>query len=265
MEWYVAYLALGLLAGFLGGLFGIGGGTILVPLLLWLFEAQGFATEQTMHLALGTSMAVILFTAMASTRKHHQHGAVRWSVVRGITPGILVGTALGTACAAYIPAQGLSLVFAIFVYFAAAQILLDIRPHAARGLPSATGMSTMGVFTGWLSSLVSIGGGTVVIPFLVWCNISLRHAIGTASAIGFSVAIGGTIGYIIIGWSTLGLPSAHLGYVYLPALLWVASASVGSASLGARIAHKIDIALLRKAFALLLLALATKMLLRAVS
>ena len=126
-------------------------------------------------------------------------------------------------------------------------------------------MSAMGVFTGWLSSLVSIGGGTVVIPFLVWCNIPLRHAIGTASAIGFSVAIGGTVGYIIIGWSTPGLPSAHLGYVYLPALLWVASASVGSASLGARIAHKIDIALLRKAFALLLLALATKMSLRAVA
>lgn len=265
MEWYVAYLALGLLAGFLGGLFGIGGGTILVPLLLWLFEAQGFEPEQTMHLALGTSMAVILFTAIASTRKHHQHGAVNWNVVRGITPGIWIGTALGAVCAAFIPAQGLSLVFAIFVYFAAAQILLDMRPHAARGLPSTAGMSLMGVFTGWLSSLVSIGGGTVVIPFLVWCNVPLRHAIGTASAIGFSVAVGGSIGYIVIGWATPGLPSAHLGYVYLPALLWVALASVGSASLGARIAHKIDIALLRKAFALLLLVLASKMLLRSIS
>lgn len=265
MEWYAAYLALGLLAGFLGGLFGIGGGTILVPMLLWLFEAQGFATEQTMHLALGTSMAVILFTAMASMRKHHQHGAVDWQVVRRITPGILFGTALGSACAAYIPAYGLSLVFALFVYFAAAQILLDIRPHAARGLPGAAGISAMGVFTGWLSSLVSIGGGTVVIPFLVWCNVPLRHAIGTASAIGFSIAVGGTIGYVLIGWSTIGLPSAHLGFVYLPALLWVAAASVGSASLGARVAHKIDIALLRKAFALLLLMLASKMLFRALS
>lgn len=265
MEWYAAYLALGLLAGFLGGLFGIGGGTILVPLLLWLFEGQGFAAEQTMHLALGTSMAVILFTAMASTRKHHHHGAVSWSVVRGITPGILLGTALGAACAAYIPAQGLSLVFAIFVCFAAAQILLDIRPAAARVLPGVAGISAMGVFTGWLSSLVSIGGGTIVIPFLVWCNIPLRHAIGTASAIGFSVALGGTIGYVLIGWSTPGLPAAHLGYVYLPALLWVATASVASASLGAKVAHNLDIRLLRKAFALLLLLLASKMLLKAMS
>lgn len=263
MEWYAAYLALGLLAGFLGGLFGIGGGTILVPLLLWSFEAQGFAVGQTMHLALGTSMAVILFTALASMRKHHQHGAVQWQVVRDISPGILLGTALGAACAAYIPARGLSLVFAIFVYFAAAQILLDLRPHAARRLPSVMGMSGVGVFTGWLSSLVSIGGGTVVIPFLVWCNVPLRHAIGTSSAIGFSVAVGGSVGYILIGYQASNLPSAHLGYIYLPALFWVALASVSSASLGARVAHRIAVGMLRKAFAVLLLGLATKMLLRA--
>jgi len=262
VEWLVAYLLLGALAGFLGGLFGIGGGTILVPLLLWLFEAQGFAAEHTMHLALGTSMAVILFTAMASMRKHHQHGGVDWRVVRRITPGILFGTALGAACAAYIPAHGLSLLFALFVYFAALQILLDLRPHAARHLPAWAGMSAMGVLTGWLSSLVSIGGGTIVIPFLVWCNVPLRRAIGTASAIGFSVAVGGSVGYVLIGWQSAGLPSPHLGYVYLPALLWVAAASMSSASWGARVAHQIDIRLLRKAFALLLLGLATKMLLK---
>lgn len=265
MEWYAAYLALGLLAGFLGGLFGIGGGTLLVPLLLWLFEAQGFAAEHAMHLALGTSMAVILFTALASMRKHHQHGAVDWQVVRGITPGILLGTALGAACAAYMPAQGLSLLFALFVYFAAVQILLDLRPHAARRLPAVVGMSAMGVCTGWLSSLVSIGGGTVVIPFLVWCNVPLRRAIGTASAIGFPVAVGGSLGYILIGWQTVGLPPAHLGYVYLPALFWVAVASVSSASRGVRVAHKIDISVLRKTFALLLLGLATKMLLKSMA
>lgn len=262
MEWVVAYLALGLLAGFLGGLFGIGGGTILVPLLLWTFEAQGFADAQTMHLALGTSMAVILFTAMASTRKHHHHGAVDWNVVRGITPGILAGTALGAVSAAFIPAQGLSLVFALFVCFAALQILLDMRPHAARGLPARVGMSAMGVGTGWLSSLVSIGGGTLVIPFLVWCNVPLRRAIGTSSAIGFSVAVGGSIGYAVIGWRVSDLPAPHLGYVYLPALLWVATASVFSASLGARVAHSVNVALLRKAFAVLLLLLAGKMFLR---
>ncbi len=262
MEWHVAYLLLGAIAGFLGGLFGIGGGTILVPVLLMLFEAQHFAPEHTMHLALGSGMAVILFTALASLRKHHQHGAVNWSVVRSITPGILFGTALGAMSAAMIPAKGLGIVFALFVYAAAIQILLDLRPHAARQLPGTAGMTLTGTFTGWISSLVSIGGGTIVIPFLIWCNVPLRHAIGTASAIGFPIAVGGTLGYITIGWHIDTLPGPHLGYVYLPALFWVALASVVTAPLGAKAAHRMQVEILRKLFALLLLALATKLLLK---
>ncbi|MGZ8256528.1 MAG: sulfite exporter TauE/SafE family protein, partial [Gallionella sp.] len=165
--------------------------------------------------------------------------------------------------AALISARGLSLVFAVFVYFAAAQILFDIRPHAARALPKFTGMSVMGVFTGALSSLVSIGGGTLVIPFLLWCNVPLRHAIGTSSAIGFPVALGGSIGYIVIALHIDNLPAPHLGYVYLPALFWVALASVGCASLGARASQHLNLSVLRKLFALLLLGLASKMLMKA--
>ncbi len=262
MEWYAAYLMLGAIAGFLGGLFGIGGGTILVPVLFMLFEAQGFPAEHMMHLALGSSMGIIVFTALASAHKHHQHGAVNWPVVWRITPGILLGTALGALSAAAIPARGLGFVFALFVYFAAIQILLDLRPHSARQLPGARGLTAAGTFTGWISSLVSIGGGTVVIPFLIWCNVPLRHAIGTASAIGFPVAIGGTLGYIAIGLHLNTLPEPHLGYVYLPALLWVALASVATAPLGAKAAHRIQLGVLRKLFAVLLLGLATKLLLK---
>lgn len=265
MEWYLAYLTLGALAGFLGGMFGIGGGTILVPALLWLFEAQSFPSEQAMHLALGTSMAIILFTSMASMRKHHQHGAVDWSVVRNITPGILLGTMLGASSAALVSPYFLIIFFALFVYFAAAQILLDFKPHAERELPSVAGMNLFGTFTGWLSSLVSIGGGTVVVPFLIWCNLPLRRAIGTASAIGFPIAVGGTLGYIVIGAHLNTLPTPHLGFVYLPALLWAATASVITAPLGAKIAHQINVGLLRKFFAVLLLVLATKLLLKAIA
>ena len=265
VEWYLAYLLLGAVAGFFGGMFGIGGGTILVPVLLWLFEAQGLPLEHNMHLALGTSMAVILFTSLASLRKHHQHGAVDWTVVRNIIPGILLGTALGAASAALVSPYFLMVFFALFVYFAAGQILLDIKPHATRELPGMAGMSLFGSFTGWLSSLVSIGGGTVVIPFLIWCNIPLRRAIGTASAIGFPIAVGGTIGYILIGYHIPELPELHLGFVYLPALFWAALASVITAPLGAKTAHRINVSLLRKWFAILLLALATKLLLKAIS
>lgn len=260
MEWLASYLLLGATAGFLAGLFGVGGGTILVPVLLFLFDAQHFPAEHQMHLALGTSMSVILFTALASLRKHHQHGAVNWHVVRSLTPGILLGTALGTLLAASIPTRGLGIFFALFVYFAAAQILLDMRPHASRQLPGMAGMTLTGTLTGWLSSLVSIGGGTIVTPFLLWCNVPLRNAIGTSAAIGFPVAVGGTLGYIATGLSSHTLPQPSLGFVYLPALMWVAFASVVTAPLGAMAAHRMKVGMLRKLFAVLLIALATKML-----
>lgn len=264
-EWALAYLTLGAVAGFLGGMFGIGGGTVLVPVLLMLFAAQSFPAEASMHLALGSSMAIILFTALASMRKHHQHGAVNWRVVSGITPGILLGAALGTSFAASVSPRFLTVFFALFVYFAAIQILLDMRPHASRQLPGRIGLSLFGTFTGWLSTLVSIGGGTVVIPFLIWCNMPLRHAIGTSAAIGFPVAVGGTLGYIATGGNAASLPAPHLGYVYLPAVLGCALASVITAPLGAKAAHRTNVAVLRKLFAVLLIGLATKLLWKALS
>lgn len=262
MEWYAGYLVLGSVAGFLAGLFGVGGGLILVPVLLLMFDAQHFSAEYTMHLALGTSMATIVFTSLASMRKHHQHGAVDWQVVRRITPGILLGTALGALLASFIPTRGLGIFFTLFVYFAAAQILIDKRPHPSRQLPGMAGMTLAGTLTGWISSLVSIGGGTIIVPFLIWCNVPLRHAIGTSSAIGFPIAIGGTLGYIAIGSHIDTLPGPHLGYVYLPALFWVALASVFAAPLGAKTAHRLQVGILRKLFSLLLFGLATKLLLK---
>jgi uncharacterized protein len=262
MEWHAAYLVSGAVAGFLAGLFGVGGGLVLVPVLLLMFDAQHFPAEYSMRLALGTAMATIVFTSIASMRKHHQHGAVIWQVVRQITPGILLGTALGALLASHIPTRGLGIFFTLFVYFAAAQILIDKRPHASRQLPGFAGMTLTGTLTGWLSSLVSIGGGTIVVPFLIWCNVPIRNAIGTASAIGFPIAVGGTLGYIAVGAHIDAIPEPHLGYVYLPALFWVALASVVTAPFGAKAAHSMKVELLRKLFAVLLVVLATKLLLK---
>ncbi len=260
MEWFAAYLLLGAAVGFFGGMFGIGGGTVLVPVLLFLFDAQYFPSEYAMHLALGTSMANILFTALASMRKHHQLGAVNWQVVRRITPGILIGTAIGAGFASVVSPRALALIFAGFVLLAALQILFDMRPSPGRHLPGVAGMTLVGVFTGWLSTLVSIGGGTIVVPFLLWCNVALRHAIGTSAAIGFSVAAGGAAGYVVTGLSLGSLPSPHLGFVYLPALLGTALAGVLTAPLGARAAHRVPLGLLRKLYAGVLIALAVKLL-----
>lgn len=265
MEWYLAYLLLGSIAGFLAGLFGVGGGTILVPALLFFFDAQRFSPEHTMHLALGTSMAAILFTSVASAYKHHQHAAVRWDIVRGITPGILFGTLLGAALASEIPTAGLGVFFALFVYVAAGQILIGKTPDASRQLPGMQGMSLTGALTGLLSSLVSIGGGTVVVPFLLWCNVPLKNAIGTSAAIGFPVAVGGTLGYVAAGIHVAGLPQDSLGFVYLPGLLWTATASIIAAPFGAKVAHRVKTGQLRRLFALLLLVIATKLLFKVLS
>ncbi|MBI4938376.1 MAG: sulfite exporter TauE/SafE family protein [Nitrosomonadales bacterium] len=264
-DWLLAYLALGAFAGFVAGLFGVGGGLLLVPALLFLFDAQHFPAEHAMHLALGTSMATILFTSLASARKHHQLGAVNWRAVRDITPGILLGAALGALSAASLSPRGLGIFFALFVYLAAAQMLLDKRPRPSRQLPGFAGMSAAGALTGWISSLVSIGGGTVIVPFLVWCNVPLRNAIGTSAAIGFPVAAGGTLGYIVTGAKLSTLPAPSLGFVYLPALLWIALATVLAAPLGALAAHHMKAGMLRKLFAVLLLVLATRLLWRVLS
>ena len=260
MEWYAAYLTLGAATGFLAGLFGVGGGLVLVPVLLFLFDSQQFPAEHVMLLALGTSMAAILFTSLASLREHHRHSAVNWRVVRNITPGILLGTGIGASLAASIPTRGLVIFFASFVYCVAAQILLDMRPHATRQLPGMAGMTLAGILTGGLSSLVSIGGGSIVIPFLLWCNVSLRNAIGTSAAIGFPVAVGGAAGYVVTGMGIHPLPAYSLGSVYLPALFWIALASSITAPLGAKATHRLNTGLLRKLFSVLLIALATKML-----
>lgn len=264
VEWIAAYATVGAVAGFLGGLFGIGGGFILVPILLMLYDAQHFPPETQMHLALGTAMAVIVFTSLSSMYRHHQHQGVNWRVVRDITPGILVGTLIGAMLASVISSRALGVVFASFAVLAAAQILLDFHPKAERPLPGRVGMTLAGTFTGWVSSVVAIGGGTIVVPFLVWCNTPLRLAIGTSAAIGFPIAVGGTLGYIATGWGAHLLPPSSLGYVYLPALLWAASASVVTAPFGASFAHRMNIALLRKLFALVLVGLAVKLLLKVV-
>ncbi len=260
MEWFIAYLLLGAIVGFLSGLFGIGGGMILVPVLLLMFSTQQFPAENLLYLSLGTSMATIMFTSLSSMRKHHQHGAVIWHVVGKLSPGILLGAGLGTLSATSTPQTALGLFFALFVYFVAAQILLDIHPHSSRQLPGLGGMALTGTFTGWISTMVSIGGGTIIVPFLIWCNTPIRNAIGTSAAIGFPIAIGGTIGYILTGINIHPLPENSLGFVYLPALFSIALSSVITAPLGAKATHRMNIDLLRKLFSLVLIVLASKML-----
>ena len=260
LQWWLACLALGAFAGTAAGLLGIGGGLIIVPALTMLFAAQSsFPPAEILHLALGTSMATIMFTSISSLRAHHRHGAVLWPVVLQITPGILVGTALGTLLATRIPARPPAIFFAVFVCFVALQMFLGLKPKASRDLPGKTGTFAVGIGIGAVSSLVAIGGGAMSVPFLTWCNVRVQNAIGTSAAIGFPIAVGGTIGYIYNGIGHPGLPGWSLGYVHLPVLLVISSASMLMAPLGARLAHRLPVPTLKRIFACLLIVLAGKM------
>ncbi|MDQ2076018.1 sulfite exporter TauE/SafE family protein [Marinimicrobium sp. ABcell2] len=258
--WIFAYVLLGAGTGFMAGLFGIGGGGIMVPALTLLFIAQGFEAEYLVHLALGTSLAAIVPTACASVFTHHQHKAILWPVVVRLVPGIVVGTFAATFVAAYLPPVFLALFFSAFMFLVAAQMLLNRVPSPANQLPGVLGLSAVGTAIGGVSALVAIGGGTMTVPFLTWCKVRLPSAIATSAAVGLPIALAGAVGYAINGASVLGLPERSLGFVYWPAVVCMAAASLFTAPLGARLTHRLPIPLLKCFFAALLVALALQML-----
>jgi len=261
VEWWLGYLCLGAVVGFFAGLLGIGGGLIMVPVLSFIFSAQNFPPDRILHLALGTSMAAIIFTSISSLRIHHMHRAVNWHIVKYITPGIIVGTLSGATLVSSLSSRFLSIFLIVFIYYAATKILLNNTYKPSRQLPGKIGMFTAGGIIGGVSSLVAIGGGLLTVPFLSTCNVRLQHAIGTAAAVGFPIAITGTIGYIVNGIvQSPVLPEYSLGYVYLPALGAVVLVSTITAAIGARATHIAPTTTLRKVFVVLLYLLGTKML-----
>jgi uncharacterized membrane protein YfcA len=254
------YLGLGSFAGLLAGLLGVGGGIVIVPMLVFMFTWQQLPAPYIQHLALGTSMATIVFTSLSSVRAHHSHRAVDWQVFRRITPGIVIGTLLGSWVAAQLSTPFLKIFFIIFTFYVAAQMILDIRPKPTRQLPGPVGSSIVGGGIGAISSLVGIGGGSMSVPFLTWCNVKMHNAIGTSAAIGFPIALSGAVGYVANGLPVHDLPPYSIGFVYLPALSGIAVASFCTAPLGARLAHRLPVSKLKKIFAILLLIIGTKML-----
>jgi uncharacterized membrane protein YfcA len=262
MDWWPAYLAIGAAVGLLAGLLGIGGGMVMVPLLALVFDAKGFPPEHLMHLALATAMATVVFTSVASVAAHHRHGAVDWAVARAMAPGMVAG-ALGAALGAgLVPARPLAILFSGFLFLASLQMFLEPKPRASRRLPGRAGLFGAGAAIGAVSSVLAAGGAFLSIPFLARCNLPLKRAIGTAAANGFPIAVAGTAGYLAQGLRASGLPEGALGYVYAPALGLVVLASMPAAPLGARLAHRLPVRRLRILFALVLLALAVRMVAR---
>ncbi len=268
IEELAAYWVLGAGTGVLAGLLGVGGGIVIVPMLVWIFSALPWGEvhyASIAHLALGTSLASIVFTSISSVRAHHRRGAVDWDLVKRLSPALLAGTLGGTWVASQMSTPLLKIVFVVFAFYVGLQMLFNLKPSAGRELPGFWGLSSVGAGIGLFSSLVGIGGGSVSVPFMTWCRVPLHRAIATSAALGFPIALAGAAGFILNGLhfeqsGGQALPAPHLGYVYLPALAGVALGSVLTAPLGAKLAHALPVARLKQCFALLLLLLGTRML-----
>ncbi|MDO5483754.1 MAG: sulfite exporter TauE/SafE family protein [Desulfovibrionaceae bacterium] len=256
----LVYLCCGAVAGILAGLLGVGGGIVIVPMLVAVFPSQGVAPQYVQQMALATSLASIVITSISSARAHNRRGAVHWDIFRNITPGILVGTFVGGLIASYLPSLFLKIFFICFLMAVSVQMFSNYRPPASREMPGALATSGVGGIIGLVSSFVGIGGGSLSVPFMSFCNVPIHHAVGTSAAIGFPIAVAGTLSFIIGGWGRPDLPAFSLGFVHLWALLGLASASFFTAPIGARLSHSLPTAKLKRGFALFLMVVAVKML-----
>ncbi|MFT6766737.1 MAG: putative membrane protein YfcA [Burkholderiaceae bacterium] len=257
---FAALLTLGLVTGFLAGLLGIGGGMVMVPFLTYLISQQGVGSALAVKMAIATSMATIVFTSMSSVRAHHKKGAVRWDIVRGLTPGIVMG-ALVASLGVFSVMKGttLAFVFAGFVGFSSLQMFRNKQPEPGRMLPRTPGLAGAGGVIGFASGLVGAGGGFISVPFMAWCNVAIHQAVATSAALGFPIAVANAVGYVWSGQQVNNLPAGAIGYIYMPALVIIAIASVCMAPLGAQAAHALPVAKLKRVFATLLLGLAVYM------
>ena len=262
LQLIVELLLLGSATGFLAGLLGIGGGMLMVPFITFILGAKGFPQDYIVKMAVATSLATICFTSLSSVRAHHRRGAVLWPIVRLLTPGILLGSLIGAQVAVALPGKTLTILFAFFVAFSATQMFLDRKPKPSRTLPGRLGTLGMGGLIGMVSSLVGAGGAFISVPFMTWCNVKIHDAVGTSAALGFPIALAGTLGYIWAGQGLPQMPPGSMGYLYLPGLFVISLASMCTAPLGARTAHRMDIRPLKKVFAAVLYLLAAYFLLR---
>lgn len=256
-----SYLALGAFAGTLAGLFGIGGGLIIVPVLLFSFGLQGIDPEIAAHLAVGTSLATIVFTSLSSIRSHNKHEAVRWDLFRPMTLGIVVGAIAGAWTASILSGPVLELVIGVFVILVAIKMLMGLDPKPGRDVPGTAGLGIAGGGIGWASAIFGIGGGTLTVPYLSWCNVRMQQAVGTSAACGLPIATAGALGNIWTGWHNPLTPEHSLGFIYLPAFLGIIATSVLFARVGVSFAHRLDPRVLKRIFAIMLVLVGLRFLL----
>ncbi|WP_169545956.1 sulfite exporter TauE/SafE family protein [Sneathiella aquimaris] len=256
----VALISTGVVAGVLAGLLGVGGGIVIVPVLFHILPFFDVDNDVRIHVAVGTSLATIILTSISSARSHHKKGAIDWPLLKRWGPAIFIGVLGGTWAASIADAFVLTLVFAVLALIVAAN--MAFRPenaHLSDTLPSSPIKELLGVFIGWFSAMMGIGGGTFTVPILTLFKYPIRQAVGTASAIGLIIAIPGTTGFLISGFSADNLPPGNIGYVNILGFLAIVPMTILFAPLGAHIAHSINTNRLKKLFAFFLFVTSIRM------
>nr|BAL54114.1 hypothetical conserved protein [uncultured Gammaproteobacteria bacterium] len=253
------YGAAGALAGLVAGLFGLGGGVVLVPALLFLYAWQGFPPESIPVAAVATSLATVAVTAAASAWAHHKLGSLDWQAVWRLAPGVVLGSGGGAWLAERLPGGWLKTLFAAYLLAVAAQMVRGFPSPAGQAPPRLWVYGGAGSLIGALSAMLGIGGGTLTVPFLLWSGFPIRRAVAVASALGVPIALAGTLSYALLGLNAPSLPPGSLGYVYLPAFSAISAASLVTAPMGARLAHRLPSEVLKRLFALSLALIGLKL------
>jgi uncharacterized membrane protein YfcA len=250
----------GCFSGFLAGLLGVGGGIVVVPALFHVLGAFDVPLDLRMHIAIGTSLGSIVPTSIISLRAHNRRGGVDWPLLGQWAPWIAVGVVIGSVLASMARGATLTAIFAVMALVIATYLAFARSDyHVSKTLPQTPLRQIICIAIGGFSAMMGIGGGSFTVPTLTLCSYPIRRAVGTASAIGLIIAVPGAISFIATGWGVDGLPNASLGYVNLLAVAALVPSSLIFAPLGAKVAHTVSGDILRKFFALFLLATSLRM------
>lgn len=251
---WLSFALAGVVAGLVAGLFGVGGGLIIVPILITVFSWQGMSADIAIYVAIGTSLMTISITSLSSVRAHHRYGTTQWPLVARLAPGLVIGSLSGAVIATSLSTQLLQKVFAIFALLMAARMWLPQPPAMSKKLMAGPAMTSYGVLTGVISAMVGIGGGTLVVPYLVMAGQQMQKAVGTAAACGFPIAVSGVIGFIWMGTQKHDIQADWMtGFVHWQAFAGIISTSVFMAPLGAKLARNLSHKRLSQLFSLVLL------------
>lgn len=256
----LAYLIAGVFAGITAGLFGVGGGLVVVPILIFIFQWQGVSPDVLTHLAIGTSLATIVFTSSSSVIKHNQKKGVLWAIFKPMSLGIILGAVLGVFTVVQLEGEFLKKLFGVFAILVSIKMLFKIQVESLKPLPSNPVFVTAGVIVAWVSSIFGIGGGTLTVPFLSRFKIPMKQVVGTSAACGLPIALFASLSNVVIGSGVPDRPEWSLGFIYLPALLGIALTSIYFARVGASLAHYLPGPLLSKLFAGFLMVVGIKFL-----